>query len=61
MHYIFGDIHGCLDRLESLFGQVKPRLGSGDVLVFLGDYIDRGRYSYEVVEFLFPLKPIIMR
>ncbi|HPA72801.1 MAG TPA: metallophosphoesterase family protein [Spirochaetota bacterium] len=56
MHYIFGDIHGCLDRLESLFGQVKPRLGSDDVLVFLGDYIDRGRYSYEVVEFLLQLE-----
>lgn len=52
MHYIFGDIHGCLDRLESLYGQVKKRLGNDDILIFLGDYIDRGGYSYEVVEYL---------
>lgn len=56
MYYIFGDIHGCLDKLESLFGQVKKRLRDDDILIFLGDYIDRGRNSYEVVEFLLNIR-----
>lgn len=56
MYYIFGDIHGCLDRLVSLYGQVEKRLGDDDILIFLGDYIDRGGSSYEVVEYLLELR-----
>ncbi len=52
MYYIFGDIHGCFDRLFELFGKVKETLNNDDVLIFLGDYIDRGKYSFEVIEYL---------
>ena len=37
-----GDIHGNLSALEELLAKVMPTMGQDDVLVFLGDYIDRG-------------------
>ncbi|MBM3268581.1 MAG: metallophosphoesterase [Candidatus Sericytochromatia bacterium] len=44
---IIGDVHGCLDELESLIALLLPR--SGDRLYFLGDLVDRGPYSVAVV------------
>lgn len=49
-----GDIHGCCVALTTLLDQVAPK--PGDRLVFLGDYIDRGPASREVVETLLNLK-----
>jgi serine/threonine protein phosphatase 1 len=49
-----GDIHGCDVALTTLLEQVAPR--PEDRLVFLGDYIDRGPASREVVESLLNLK-----
>jgi len=49
-----GDIHGRLAKLEGLLDQLAP--SSDDRLVFLGDYIDRGADSFEVVELLSRLK-----
>jgi len=37
-----GDIHGHLGALNDLLAQVLPTLSAPDVLVFLGDYIDKG-------------------
>jgi serine/threonine protein phosphatase 1 len=45
-----GDIHGCLDLLQRLIEQVAPT--PEDQMVFLGDYIDRGPHSPEVIDFL---------
>lgn len=45
-----GDVHGCLAELLELLGRVDPK--PEDVLVFLGDYVDRGPRSGEVVEFI---------
>jgi serine/threonine protein phosphatase 1 len=45
-----GDIHGCLEQLVSLFGQVAPT--PDDQVVFLGDYVDRGPDSAGVLDFL---------
>lgn len=47
-----GDIHGCYDKLKKMLGRLEWSPGSGDTLVFLGDYIDRGPRSYEVVDCL---------
>lgn len=47
--WAIGDIHGDLDALERVLGVLLPRLGSADTLVFLGDYVDRGPHSREVV------------
>ena len=43
-----GDIHGDIDKLNSLLE--KLRLKKHDTIVFLGDYIDRGYHSKEVIE-----------
>lgn len=38
-----GDIHGQVKPLHDLLERVRPNIGAGDTVVFLGDYIDRGR------------------
>jgi serine/threonine protein phosphatase 1 len=54
--FAVGDIHGCYDKLVDMI-KILPWDGeSGDVLLFIGDYIDRGPNSREVVEFLVNLK-----
>jgi len=53
--FAIGDIHGCYDRLTTLMGKI-PIDGSRDTLVFIGDYIDRGPNSVEVVDYLIQLK-----
>ena len=46
--FAIGDIHGELDHLRALIAKLPP-LDDDDTLVFLGDYIDRGPKSEEVV------------
>jgi serine/threonine protein phosphatase 1 len=53
MLYAVGDIHGRLDKLNELLGQLP--LAAGDRLVFLGDYVDRGPDSRGVVDALIEL------
>ena len=53
--FVVGDIHGCLDKLEQLWGRIDPRPGK-DQIVFLGDYIDRGEDSSGVLDYLLNLK-----
>jgi serine/threonine protein phosphatase 1 len=53
--YAVGDIHGCLDRLEMLLDEVQPDLEK-DVLLFIGDYIDRGPDSRGVVDYVLRLQ-----
>ncbi len=47
--YAVGDIHGRLDLLERLLDLIErdgAKRGKADtVIVFLGDYVDRGRNS----------------
>lgn len=54
--YAVGDIHGKYDlldkALECLFETIQPE----DTLVFLGDYIDRGKDSNKVLERMIDLK-----
>jgi serine/threonine protein phosphatase 1 len=45
-----GDVHGNLAALADLLGQLRDQLAEGDVLVFLGDYIDRGPDSRGCVD-----------
>jgi serine/threonine protein phosphatase 1 len=49
--FAVGDIHGDLDALERAFSRL-PSLEPTDTVVFLGDYVDRGPHSAEVVRFI---------
>lgn len=49
-----GDIHGCHVALACLLNEVQP--SAEDRIIFLGDYIDRGPASREVVDTLLDLK-----
>lgn len=53
--FAVGDIHGCSDPLIELIEQ-KIKLRKGDRLVLLGDYVDRGKNSKEVVDYILDLK-----
>lgn len=48
---VIGDTHGCLDELQILLDSAAPNL-TNDRLILLGDYIDRGPKSYELLEYL---------
>lgn len=53
--FAVGDIHGCFEKLQALMNSLDINY-EDDTLVFLGDYIDRGDASYQVVEYLIDLK-----
>lgn len=53
--YAVGDIHGRLDLLKDMYGTIMDHasgLNKRKILVFLGDYIDRGPESKGVVDYL---------
>ena len=50
-----GDIHGCVKSLEVLMADLLAQFGSDRTYVFLGDYVDRGPHSKEVVDYLLAL------
>jgi serine/threonine protein phosphatase 1 len=58
--YAIGDIHGRLDLLEGLLGQISrdeaERGGPAGELIFLGDLVDRGPNSAQVIDRLMVLK-----
>lgn len=47
-HLAFGDIHGCYDALRTLCALV--RLRRDDILIFLGDYVNKGPDSKAVLD-----------
>lgn len=51
-----GDIHGCYDKLQRVLSERVPKLPPHTRLVFLGDYVDRGPQTKQVVECLIRLK-----
>ena len=52
--YVVGDVHGRLDLLEALLGKIHDELdrrpARKTLLVCVGDLIDRGPHSAQVVE-----------
>lgn len=61
--YAVGDIHGRADLLERLFRELEGRAdadarpGGPPIVVFLGDYVDRGPKSAAVVDLLLTGRP----
>ena len=53
--FVVGDIHGCFDKLCALMGKI-PINYAQDQLIFIGDYIDRGQSSVDVVDYLMGFK-----
>jgi serine/threonine protein phosphatase 1 len=51
---IIGDIHGCRRTLERLIRQVEPDPRQ-DLVIFVGDYIDRGKDPKGVVDLILSL------
>ncbi len=49
--FVVGDIHGELEALQRVWARL-PTLDSADTIVFLGDYVDRGPHSAQVLEFI---------
>ena len=47
--WVIGDVHGFNKTLRSLVEKINPQ--QGDYVVLLGDLIDRGPNSYDVVQF----------
>ena len=60
--YAVGDIHGCLDRLVSLHEQIAEDIAERPAehvtLVHLGDYVDRGTDSAQVIDWLINAPPV---
>ncbi len=52
--FAIGDIHGCINTLKKLLAEIK--IEKQDELYFLGDYIDRGPGSKEVIDFILELQ-----
>jgi serine/threonine protein phosphatase 1 len=60
--YAIGDVHGCIDRLAALHeiiaDDIAIRPAEQTILVHLGDYIDRGLDSAQVVDWLINGPPV---
>ena len=48
---VIGDIHGCLYTLQNLVEQIRQKYPSIEIYA-VGDFVDRGNFSYEVIEFI---------
>ena len=60
--YAIGDVHGCMDRLAALHeliaDDIANRPAEQTILVHLGDYVDRGLDSAQVVDWLINGPPV---
>lgn len=56
--FAIGDIHGCVDEATKMCAHLEKEegLSDDDVVVFVGDYIDRGPSSRGVVELMIEFK-----
>lgn len=52
--YVIGDIHGCAKALRTVIETIDP--STEDELIFLGDYIDRGPNSRDVIQQILDLR-----
>ncbi len=53
--WVIPDIHGCFQTLKVLIEhQIKPN--KNDQLIFLGDYIDRGPKSKQVIDYIMKMQ-----
>jgi len=48
-YYIIGDLHGDIETLSKIYSKIGE-ISENEVIVFLGDYGDRGKYQVETWE-----------
>ncbi len=53
--YAIGDVHGCNDSLDRLLKQIDAEAAGDEAIVVVGDLVDRGPQSAQVLERLFTL------
>lgn len=56
MYYVIPDIHGQYDKLNKLLNKIIDRKQPNDKIIFLGDYIDRGKDSAKVIDLIHSIK-----
>ena len=52
--FAIGDVHGCMKSLRTLIEEIAPE--PDDELIFLGDYVDRGPDSRDVLSQMLDLR-----
>jgi serine/threonine protein phosphatase 1 len=61
--YAIGDVHGCVDLLAAMLNAIEERAKNEQneagppIVVFLGDYVDRGANSAGVLDLLLSARP----
>jgi serine/threonine protein phosphatase 1 len=58
--FVIGDIHGCHQALTELWRKISP-VQADDTVVFLGDYIDRGPASRQVIDEILMIRKALPR
>lgn len=57
--YAIGDVHGCLDQMRAALSRIDDDIEAMGIedpaLIFLGDYVDRGPATAQVIEELITL------
>jgi len=48
--YVISDIHGCFDEFQSMLQMIH--FSEDDQMILGGDYIDRGKQSYEMLQWI---------
>jgi len=48
---IIGDIHGCFNTLKNIVKKIKEKYPAIQIYS-VGDLVDRGKYSFEVIDFI---------
>lgn len=51
MHYVIGDVHGCLEEMLALLDKIET-LDKDAQFIFVGDFIDRGPKVWEVLQWV---------
>jgi diadenosine tetraphosphatase ApaH/serine/threonine PP2A family protein phosphatase len=57
---VVGDVHGCVDELKELIAklQINPR---EDHLIFVGDLVNKGPFSFEVLQYVQTLNAVVVK